>query len=215
MCGVGHRAQALAGPDRVGTSLVEKGTLVTCTVSRKPLVRFGATALLAALLAGCGTATAGSAAVVGGRRISVSDVQSATVDAQAWVGEGSQITPTQVLYFLAIGPYIQETASRYGVGISEEDARASLKTRVGAPSVAGVDVIRTNASLAALEQRLGEERIAEALGEVGKQLVADGFEMNPRFGRFDPKTGRVTMPQPNWLVGSPPSEEEAVPSPSN
>lgn len=185
---------------------------MTRTATRKPLVSLGVAALLAASLAGCGTASAGSAAVIGDRRISVSDVQSATVDAQAWVGEGTQITQTQVLYLLAIAPYVQDIASRYGAGTSDDDARAALRARVADPSQAGVDVIRANASLSALQQNLGEEKTGEVLAEATKRLTTDGFKINPRYGSFDATTGRVSMPAPNWLVGS---SAEPTPSPSN
>jgi hypothetical protein len=180
---------------------------VTRTVTRNLLVSIG----VAALLAGCGSATAGSAAVVGGRRISVSDVQSATVDAQTWVGDGTQISQTQVLYLLAIAPYIQEISTRYGSGASVEEARTALVTRVPHPSDAAITVIRANISLTDLQSRLGEQQTAQVLGEATKRLSADGFTVNPRFGDFDPTTGRIAPILPNWLPGA---EEQATPSPT-
>lgn len=191
---------------------VEKGTFVTRTVSRRPLVSLSAAALLAVLLAGCGAVSAGSAAVVGGRRLSVAEVQSATVDAQAWVGEGTQVTQTQVLYMLVIAPYVQEIATRYGAGASAADARELLRTRVENPSDPAVSVLRANISLTDLQQRLGEQRTAEVLTEATRRLTAEGFEINPRFGVFDPQTGRIAPLQPNWLAGS---AEQPGPTPSS
>ena len=188
-------------------SFVEKGPSVTRTVTRNLLVSIG----VAALLAGCGSASVGSAAVVGDRRISVADVQSATVDAQAWVGGGTQITQTQVLYLLAIAPYVQEIATRYGAGASEQEARSTLQARVPEPSDAAVTVIRANTSLTDLQQRLGDQKTAQVLGEATQRLTADGFSVNPRFGDFDPTTGRISPIRPNWLPGG---EAQATPTPT-
>jgi hypothetical protein len=201
------------GVDRVGLSLVEKGTLVTRM--RKPLVSVGGAALLVAFLAGCGTVTPGSAAVVRGHRISVSDVQEATVEAQTWVGNGAQVLPAQVLHLLAIQPYVQEIAARYGVGVSEDEARKILRTRVKNPSPTVVTVIRTNISLSYLQQNLGEQHASQLLGEATRRLVADGFTVNPRFGSFDvdPKTGigHIAPIQPSWLVGPEAESGSTVP----
>lgn len=180
---------------------------MTRTVTRSLLVSIA----LAAILAGCGSTTAGSAAVVGDRRISVSDVQSATVDAQTWVGDGTQISQTQVLYLLAIAPYVQEIAVRNGAGATVDEARQTLATRVPNPSDAAVTVIRANISLTELQQQFGQEQTAQVLSEVTERLASDGFSVNPRFGDFDPASGRITPIQPNWLTGS---EPQPSPTPS-
>jgi hypothetical protein len=172
---------------------------VTRTVTRKRLVSLGAAALLTASLAGCGTSTAGAAAVVGDRRIAVSDVQSATVDIQTYVGDSMRIVPARMLDFLAISPYLHELAKKYDVAISDEDARKELSTKVRTPSQAGVEVIRTNGELVGLQQRLGDQQAKQVLSEVPQRLEADGFEVNPRFGTYDAATGDVVVVQPNWL----------------
>jgi hypothetical protein len=176
---------------------------VTRTVSRKPLVSLGVAACLVAPLAGCGSVSAGAAAVAGGHRISVADVQAGTADAQKWVGQGVQVVQAQVLYLIAVAPYVQEIASRYGAGASADDARTILKDRVPKPSGAVISVIRANISLNYLQSRLGEKQAAEVLTEATHKLAADGFEVNPRFGRFHPENGRILLAQPNWLVSSP------------
>ena len=176
---------------------------MTRTVTRTSLVSLGAAAVLTASLAGCG-ASAGSAAVVGGRRIAVSDVQSATVDVQQYVGQDMRIYPTRMLNFLAIGPYIDDLAEKHGVGISDEEARVELAAKVPHPSQAGVDVIRTNGELAGLQQRLGPEQASKDLSEVAQRLKADGLEVNPRFdGSPDQNTGQMMFERPSWLAPTP------------
>lgn len=199
------------GTDRVwAVDCVEKGSSVTRTAVRSVLVSIG----VAALLAGCGSMSAGSAAVVGDRRISVADVQSATVDAQTWVGEGGQITQTQILYLIAVAPYIQEVAVALGAGASDDEARRVLAQKVPNPSPAAISVIRANISLNDMQQQLGEERTGQVLAEVTKKLTAEGFKINPRFGTFDAATGRISPDRPNWLISNDTSQPPASPSPA-
>lgn len=181
---------------------------MTRSAMRSLLVSIAATALLA----GCGSMTAGAAAVVGDRRISVAEVQEATVDAQAWVGEGGQITQTQILYLLAIAPYVQDIAIRYNAGASVDEARKVLLPKVPHPSDAAISVLRANISLNDLQQNLGQEETVKVLSEVNKRLNADGFQVNPRFGAFDSKTGRFLPQQPNWLVNTDAGAIPATPS---
>jgi hypothetical protein len=159
------------------------------------------------LMAGCGTPQAGSAAVVGSRRISVSDLQAATSDAQIYVDAQTQaqgaaattVSQSQVLYLLAAQPYIQDLATQDGVGVSPDDARSSLKSwKVPNPSSAGVQVIQANQALAAVQQ-LGQTQAQQANDAITKSLAAAGFEVNPRYGSYDKQKGRIGASQPNWL----------------
>ena len=167
----------------------------------------------AALLAGCGTMHAGSAAVVGDRRISVEDLQSATKDAQAFVDAQAQaqnaqrqvVSQSQVLYLLAALPYIQELATKDGVGASESDAKAALaQWNVRNPSRAGILVVQANEGLSNIQQ-LSDQKAAEADASITKSLLADHVEISPRYGTFDPKVGRILQARPNWLPTPSPS----------
>jgi hypothetical protein len=178
---------------------------VTRTLLRGLLVATG----VAVLLAGCGTTEAGAAAVVGGRRISVSEVQSATVDVQTLFGPQVPVSQRQVLYLLAAAPYIQDIATRYRVGASSDDALAVMAGKVANPSQAGIEVVRANYSLTLLQQ-LSQDQYDQVMAQVAKQLQQAGFTVNPRYGSFDPQRGGIAVLQPNWLTGS-----EATASPSS
>jgi hypothetical protein len=182
---------------------------VTRTALRSLLVTTG----VAVLLAGCG-GQAGAAATVDGRRITVSDVQSATVDAQTWVGSNGQVSQSQVLYLLAAAPYIQEIATQYRVGASDADARGVLVSKVPHPSTAGIEVIRANMSLTQLQQGLGDSKTSEVLAEVTKRLAAGHFAVSPRYGSFNASTGRLSVITPNWLESASSAEPSASPSPT-
>ena len=167
---------------------------MTRTVLRTVL----ATGVAAALLSGCGTPEAGSAATVGDRRISVSDVQSATADIQAVFGPDQPVPQRNVLFLLAAAPYIEDAASRSGAGVSLDDARTQFANKVADPSRAALVVIQANASLSRLDQ-LGQGRTQQVLVEITQCLAKDGFTVNPRYGTFDPQRGTMLSDQPNWL----------------
>jgi len=186
---------------------------VTGTRIRTLLVATG----VAALLAACGTPHAGAAAVIGNRRISVSDLQSATQDAQAYVdaqtnaqgGQRTAVSQRQVLYLLAALPYIEQLATQAGVGVSEDDARSELRAwNVPNPSHAGVQVVQANAALAQLQQQ-GQSKAAEVNSEITDALKKDHLEVNPRYGTFNGSVGRIIPGQPNWL---PTPSSSAIPA---
>jgi hypothetical protein len=166
-----------------------------------------------ALIAGCGTPQAGSAAVVGNRRISVSDLQSATVDAQAFVGPSVAVTQRQVLYLLAASPFIEQIADRFGVGVSPDDARAAMAQSVPHPSSSGLAVIQANEALLAVQQ-LGNQEASLANTAITQGLVADKFTVNPRYGSFDTAIGRIAPIQPDWQPTTTPSASGSAVTPS-
>jgi len=183
---------------------------VTRTRIRTLLVATG----VVALMAGCGTPTAGSAAVVGNRRISVSEVQAATVDAQAFVGPQVPVTQRQVLYLLAAADYIFPLADRFQVGVSADDARTAMAAAVPHASDAGVEVIRANQALLSVRQ-LGSQQQALADQLITQSLLADHFTVNPRYGTFNAALGRVVPFQPDWQVAAAsPTVKTPTPSPS-
>ncbi|MDQ1286974.1 MAG: hypothetical protein QG622_539 [Actinomycetota bacterium] len=166
---------------------------MTRTASRNLLVAIAATALLA----GCGSVDAGAAAVVGDRRISVTEVQTATADAHAL---GAQIDQSQILYMLAISPFVQEIAARYNATASPDEARKELGNKVKNPSKGLLSVIRAEISAGRIQNQAGPQMMQQAVAEANQKLDTAGFTVNPRFGEFDPKTRKFSPTKVNWLV---------------
>jgi hypothetical protein len=176
---------------------------VTRTVLRSVLV----TTAVAVLMAGCGTPEAGSAATVAGRRIPVSDVQSATTDIQALYGPDQPVPQRSVVYLLAAAPYIQQVATRFRAGASTDDALAVFSGKVAHPSTAALTVIQANTSVSRISD-LGQQQSVQALTEVNADLKRDGFTVNPRYGTFDPTRGSIGLETQDWIT------ETATPTPT-
>ena len=118
--------------------LTHEGTVVISTRSSRIARRIALAALAVGLTVtgtGC-SSQAGAAAVIDGRRIPVSDVQQATTQIAAFTGQ--EVAPSQVLFFLLLGPRLVNAAAANGVGVSDAQARQELATKVADPSDAAV-----------------------------------------------------------------------------
>ena len=110
-----------------------------------------ALALAATLLSACGSSQPGAAAVIGDRRISVAEVQSATADIAATF-PGQDVAPQQVLFFLISGPYIVDAAAKVNAGVTTSEARDAMKAALiknghgGATATAVPDPAASNAA---------------------------------------------------------------------
>lgn len=164
-----------------------------------------ALAVAAALTAsGCGTMQAGAAAVVGGRRISVAELQQATTDIESAInaqaatnGAKQTVSQAKVLWLLVLEPYVVKAAGDAGVGVSDDEARAQfVEAKVAKPSQAAVDVIRASTAL----QQLEAGRKTQELEVVAEQLHKTKIEVNPRYGKFDLEQGAVVPTSPDWLA---------------
>jgi hypothetical protein len=181
--------------------------------------RVAAVALAAALsgtplLAGCGANQAGAAAVVGDRRISVDDVQTATAQIRHLQG-AENVSQQQVLLLLIAEPYAVQAASTASVAVSEDDARVALKGAVDDPRQSTVDLMRANLALSGLNQRQnGQAEIARVL----QQVTAASPRVNPRYGRFDPQQKSIVPVTSSWISPSPSpgasTGEQPQPSPT-
>lgn len=171
--------------------------------ARRRIVRAAAAGLaLAGLLAGCASHP-GAAAVVDGRQISASDVATALDELRP---AAATLTPQLVLQTLIEEPTVVQLASDEGIGVSDDDAKATLDSYFQASdleapgdySPATLVVGRREAAIAKLSAQQDVDRIGQ---EYLDRLGALHVSVNPRFGSFD--AGKVTDPiQPVWMVGA-------------
>jgi hypothetical protein len=193
----------------------------------------GAAVVLAAslsltpLLGACGSQP-GAAAVVGDRRITVGELQTATAELRTIVGDPSQVNQELVLGWLIAHPYVERVAAEHGQGVSPQDAealftRAKFTNAQGGrtPSEASIEAVQTAYALNLLtgQQSSTPESAKQATDEVLADLNAAHVEVNPRYGRFDyawdDQTQSFTLSprSPNWLQPTQPAQP-ASPSPS-
>ena len=168
-------------------------------------VALAATLALTPLVGACGT-QAGAAAVVGDRRISVGELQTATDQIHHLQG-AEQASQGQVLLLLIAEPFVVDAASKAQVGVSESDARSALRGAVDEPAPPTIAVMRANLALAALEKSQGGQ---EALRQVLDQVSKASPRINPRYGRLDANQGAIVPVTSNWIAPSP----AATPAPS-
>jgi len=202
MTGSGDRLRSVLRPVVRG-SLVKRSRLVVAAVALAvPL-----------LVSGCGTPTAGAAAVVGGRRITEADVQRGTADIQAYFGDKRQIRQDQVLYFLIVGPSLVEAANKAGVGASADDARTTLSTTLVSPSEPAVEALQASQALTNINglDATANTPIVAKLIDTFKHL---DVTVNPRYGSFALTKVDPEGAAENWIVGGVTPSASASPSPA-
>jgi len=187
---------------------------------------------VAPLLAACRPAQAGAAAVVGDRRVTVEQVQTATTELRSIVQDPTQISQQLVLGWLITSPYVLQVASDQGQGVSTQDAerffqQANFKAAGGGttPSDASVQAVQTAYALQKLTGQGSDQKQAQAAVE---QVLADlksaGVKVSPRYGtfdyRWDAQTGTFSLSPhtSNWLQPAPgptaPAAQPGEPAPS-
>jgi hypothetical protein len=181
--------------------------------------RWGAGAVLivaAAALSGCGPIEAGSAAIVGDRRISARELEQATADINAFTGPDQPVSAQQILFDLIVEPYALERAGKAETGalVSEAQAREVLKQRLADPSQAAIDVLRVNASIAQVQQTQAAQAWAAGVRDDLKKATVT---VNPRYGSFDPnqveailKEQTIPPASRNWLPATTPTPTPAA-----
>jgi len=160
-------------------------------------------ALLAGALSGC-SGEAGAAAVVDGHKITVAELQATAKDLAPYLKDVSQ---ANVLLVLIVAPTFDKAAAQEGVGVSDQQARDLLASQ--APKGSGKAAAPTEFSPGAIEvarftlvqqQLQGLPNAAAVAKRVTKQLAALHPEVNPRYGKIDLTTGKLTSPSYPWLV---------------
>jgi hypothetical protein len=164
-----------------------------------------AAAVLALALAGCGTRESGAAAVVGDRRIPVASVQSAYRDIVPLLGQDQRVDQAQILNLLILEPYLTKAASALGRGVSDNDARLSIRSAAQGQDLSftrpGLEVWRANLAISAVQSGRSESDVKATFADLEKQLKSAGVHINPRYGAGIDYTDFTIRPeQPNWLV---------------
>jgi hypothetical protein len=168
---------------------------------------------VALTLSGCGKA--GSAAVVDGRHISVTEVQQATESLRsADPTNFGKVTPAQVLSVLILGPYAEQAAAAAGQGVSDDVVRQALQSTAQQSGSSNVHLDRLNAD--AMVALRGEVALTE-LDQAGQQKVLQRIKsahvsVSPRYGTFNRTNGGITAATPNWI--QPAAKPTATASPS-
>jgi hypothetical protein len=192
-------------------------------------VALAASLALTPLLGACGT-QAGAAAVVGDRRITVDELQTATAEVRSIVQDPSQVTQQLVLGWLIAHPYVVQVASEQGKAVSRQDAE-SLFTRSNftapgggtTPSESAVDAVQTAYALQMLTGQDSSPEVAKkSVDEVLADLKEAKVRVNPRYGNFDyrwdeqSQTFPLSPRTPGWLAPATPSATEtgAAPTPT-
>ncbi len=172
-------------------------------------------------LSACGGAQAGAAAVVDGRRISTSAVNTATTQLQRWVGTQQTLTPRDILQLLVLQPFVVKAGSQAGVVLSAAQAQQAILSsgRLSDPATSTVEALQAGGTLQRLQQAAQtDEKAQAALAQVQQQLAKAKVQVNPRFGTFDPTTQTIVNSAPDWLVttasGAGPTSPGSSSSPS-
>ncbi|GAB6900806.1 hypothetical protein JCM9957A_38960 [Kineosporia succinea] len=172
--------------------------------------------VLALTLAGCGSSQAGAAAVIGDRRIPVSDVQDGFSDVVPLVGQDAQITQAQILNLLILEPYLSQAAASLGRGVSDADAKldigASGVVKAEDVSEAGLEVWKANMANTALQTDRSADDITTSYKAIEAEMKKAGVHINPRYGDgIDYSTFSITQSQPDWLAGGAETPAAEVP----
>jgi hypothetical protein len=197
-------------------------------VIRPAAVALAAALLLTPLTAACGT-QAGAAAVVGDRRITVGELQTATSEVRSIVQDPSQVTQQLVLGWLIANPYVLQVAAEQGRGVSTQDAqgfftRSNFTNASGGttPSESALAAVQSAYALQLLTGQDASPQAAKAaVDEVLADLRAADVDVNPRYGTFDyrwdeqTQSFTLTPRSPNWLEPrQAPAPAAATPAPT-
>ena len=163
-----------------------------------------AAAAVAGVLAVSGCATADTAAVVNGHRITEQEVQEATAQITKAYPDSS-LNTANALSSLVMAGFINQIADESGKGLSDSAAKAAI-TEIEDPSPATLELVKS--SLASQQLTTVEQ------GHVVELARKAQVTMNPRYGTFDAKAVRFDVSQPNWIKAEPAPAEPAPTTPA-
>ncbi len=163
----------------------------------KPTLRaLGLVAVLAstALVSGCGSTTAGTAAIVDGQRISEDEVRLAAEQINEQFKPDTPITTRSALMYLVLEPAARAEAQKAGIADTSDGALRSRFTNVPDVGQAALDVLRANIDLGTLNQAN-----PQAVNEVARKALAMKPRINPRYGTFSAQSFELQTPTPAWI----------------
>jgi outer membrane murein-binding lipoprotein Lpp len=163
-----------------------------------------AAAVVAGVLAVSGCATADTAAVVTGHRITEQEVQEATTQIRKAYPD-STLNTASALSSLVMAGFINQIADQSGKGLSDSAAKAAIG-EIEDPSEATLELVKS--SLASQQLTTIEQ------GQVVELARKAEVTMNPRYGTFDAKAVRFDASQPNWIKAEPAPAEPAPTTPA-
>jgi hypothetical protein len=187
-----------------------------------PATAVASTLLAAPLLAACGSAPhPGAAAVVDGKRITVSQLQaqvrdvtkaqSGSPNAQQLLSSSGRLSRNTLIRMIQFR-VIERAGRKNGISLSRRDvqqARKAGEQQAGGPSrlsamyleqgiaPSQVDTaVRMDLTRNTLMQKLGTAGVNEVFAKTSKELHID---VNPRYGRWDDTQGTSVLTQEKWL----------------
>jgi creatinine amidohydrolase/Fe(II)-dependent formamide hydrolase-like protein len=157
-------------------------------------------AVVVGVLAVSGCATAQTAAVVNGHRITEQDLQEATSQINATYPD-STLTTANALSSLVMASFINQVADEAGKGMSDSAARAAV-SQIAEPTATTLELVKSSV---AAQQLTSVEQ-----GKVVELATKAAVTINPRYGTFDAAKVRFDVSKPNWIKAEP---EAPAPAP--
>ena len=148
-------------------------------------------AALALGLSGC--ASADTAAIVDGHRISERDAQEAARQIQQAQPDSGLDTPNAVSS-LIMAQFINAVADKAGKGLSDSAAREAVQT-IEDPSPATLELVKASVAW----NNLSSDERSQAVDEAQKAKIT----INPRYGTFDAKNLKFDTSKPDWIKPEP------------
>ena len=156
----------------------------------------------ALVLAGCGgPAGADRAAVVDGRVISETSLQTAMAEVNSMDPAllQAKLTPSGTLTALVQAPVVLTYLDGLGVKVSDTVATLDAQRRgVAKPSGSTLEIIKLATAISAAQ---GDGKLTDAdAAALTDQLKALSIDVNPRYGTFNPETASIELTTPGWVT---------------
>lgn len=186
------------------------------TASRA-LVALGSVALALGATACSAAGDPSAAAVVDGRVIPESDVQTALSELPPEITGGQAIPPGELLSVFVVGDVVRDVAREFTGVTSDEQAREQLRALDEGAGRAPVEYSDATVDLIALlimQQNINQTDVAfPELQERAAELQASGdVQINPRYGRLNDGAIQFNAFTHDWLAEPPAGAQPSEPA---